>query len=113
MEISANLLVILHQMGITFGVGSSTFALLFYIKALEDGEIDPSEKNFLHGVYFVLRLGMLFIFLSLLLLGLLWWSGGQAAELWGAVYLFKWIALAVIFINAINITRTCAVRRSG
>ncbi|MEK7132864.1 MAG: hypothetical protein AAB830_02320, partial [Patescibacteria group bacterium] len=31
---------VLYQMGITFGVGASTFALTFFINALEDGVID-------------------------------------------------------------------------
>ncbi len=56
---------VVYTIGLTLGVGSSTFALIFYIRALEDGVVDASEKRFMETVYTVLRIGMTCIFLSL------------------------------------------------
>jgi FAD/FMN-containing dehydrogenase len=56
---------LLYTMSLTLGVGASTFALVLYIRALEDGVIDASEKRFLQTVYAVLRIGMAGIFFTL------------------------------------------------
>lgn len=53
--------------GLTFGVGSSTFALIFFISALKDGVIDDSEKRLMHIVYTVLRIGMGILILTILI----------------------------------------------
>jgi len=54
------------SLGLTFGVGSSTFALIFYIQALQDGTIDSSERAFLQTVYAVLRIGIVLLAASLI-----------------------------------------------
>lgn len=56
----------IYTIGLTLGVGSSTFALIFFIRSLEDGVVDASEKRFMQSVYVVLRIGMMLVFLSLL-----------------------------------------------
>lgn len=56
----------LYTTSLTIGVGSSTLALVLFIRALADGIIDPSEKRFLHTVYVLLRIGMVGIAVSLL-----------------------------------------------
>lgn len=55
------LIEVVFSLGLTLGVGSSTFALIFYIKSLQDGVIDATERSFLHTVFFVLRIGMVLI----------------------------------------------------
>jgi len=52
---------IVFSLGLTLGVGSSTFALIFFIKSLKDGTIDQVERSFLHVVFTVLRIGMVLI----------------------------------------------------
>ncbi len=54
------------SLGLTFGIGSSTFALIFYIQALQDGTIDASERAFLHTVYAVLRIGIVLLGVGLI-----------------------------------------------
>lgn len=61
-----SVLDVLFLIGLTLGVGSSTFALTFFIRAFEDGVIDASERRFMHTVYFVLRIGMATIFGTLM-----------------------------------------------
>jgi FAD/FMN-containing dehydrogenase len=86
---------LLYAIGLTLGVGSSTFALIFYIDALADGVVDPSEKRFLRIVYRVLRLGMLGIFVSLV--GLVVRDGVGSFTIHG----MEWFLLLVILINAV------------
>ena len=56
----------IFTVGLTLGVGSSTFALIFFIRALQDGVIDASEKRFMHSVYAVLRIGMVLSLIGLI-----------------------------------------------
>lgn len=105
METFLTAIQILHQMGITFGVGASTFALTFFINALSDGEIDPSEKRFLHIVYVVLRIGMVLITLSLLSFGaIVLFSGGTISALSSPLYLAELTLIGIIILNAILMT---------
>ncbi len=93
-------------MGITFGVGASTFALTFFINALEDGTIDPSERRFMHIVYVVLRIGMILITLSLLsFAGIVLFAGGGISALSSPLYLMEVTLIGVIIINAILMTK--------
>ena len=86
---------LLFSIGITLGVGASTFALLFYIRALEDGTIDASEKRFMHTVYIVLRIGM-----GLMVFGLLATLLSNQVSI-TAPYLMQWTLLGIITGNAI------------
>lgn len=56
----------IFTVGLTFGVGASTFALIFYVQALRDGVMDSSERGFLHSVFVVLRIGMILVGIALL-----------------------------------------------
>lgn len=96
---------VLHQMGVTFGVGASTFALTFFINALEDGAIDPSERRFMHIVYVVLRIGMTLITLSLLSFGAIAFFPKNIAALLSPIYLMEWTLVGVIIVNAILMTK--------
>jgi hypothetical protein len=89
------LALLIFNIGLTLGVGSSTFALIFYIRGLEDGTIDPSEKRFMHTVYVMLRVGMALIALGLLAT----LATGQSLP--PAQYMMQWTLLAVITGNAI------------
>ena len=95
---------VLHQMGVTFGVGASTFALTFFINALEDGNIDPSERRFLHIVYVVLRIGMILITLSLFSYGAMAFFSGNIAALSSPLYLMELTLIGIIIINAVLMT---------
>lgn len=105
--------VLLHKLGITFGVGASTFALTFYIKALEDHTIDASERSFLHAVYVVLRVGMVLIGLSLVLFTFQYLYSGVASTLPYSQFVAEWILLTVIILNAILMTYKYMPMRFG
>lgn len=57
-------LIITHIIGTVLGVGGATFAEVFYLKAIKDGEIDPTESSFLKTTYFILRIGIILLVLS-------------------------------------------------
>lgn len=95
--ILAPIIPFLYTLGQTLGVGSSTFALIFFVIAMRDGVIDASEKRFMHAVYFVLRIGMAFILLALLLS--LFFKIPFAG-----IYLMQWIFFGIIVVNAILMT---------
>lgn len=104
---------VLHQMGITFGVGASTFALTFFINALEDGVIDPSERRFMHIVYVVLRIGMTLITLSLLSFGAIAFFSKGIAALLSPLYLMELTLIGVIIVNAILMTKRLMPMKFG
>lgn len=85
----------LYTLGLTLGVGSSTFALIFYISATADGVVDETEKRFLRIVFRVLRVGMVIFFLSLLARSV---AGGFDSVVALAP---QWILLALITLNAV------------
>ena len=97
MDIFAIITEIVFKLGLTLGVGSSTFALTFYIMALTDGKIDPSERRFLHAVYTVLRIGM-FLIATGLILSLFVYPDTSVQ------YIAQWILLGVITLNALGMT---------
>ena len=104
---------VLYQMGITFGVGASTFALTFFINALEDGVIDPSERRFMHIVYVVLRIGMTLITLSLLSFYAIAFFSKDISTLLSTTYLMEWTLIGVIIVNAILMTKHLMPMRFG
>lgn len=104
MELPTLLIVAVNKIGLTLGVGASTFALVFYINALLDRQIDPSERRFMHIVYVVLRIGMTLITLSLILFGIIAFLSQNTATLMSPTYLMEWTLIGVIIVNAILMT---------
>jgi hypothetical protein len=60
------LLSFISTLGLILAVGSSTYAITFFQQSILDGHIDKTEQRFLHTVYFILRLGMTLLALSVL-----------------------------------------------
>lgn len=94
---------VVFSLGLTLGVGSSTFALIFFISGLRDGVIDQSERRFLHIVFTVLRIGMALIFVGLVL------------ALFGthAFSLVPWVLLLIITVNAVLMHKKMMPMRFG
>jgi hypothetical protein len=55
---------IAHVIGTVLGVGATTFAEIFYLKFLKDGEIDPFENATLKVFYQFIRLGLVILVFS-------------------------------------------------
>lgn len=58
-DIIFNTAVLFLNSSIALGVGTSTLAISSFLVALQDGEIDPSERRMLGVIYCVLRIAML------------------------------------------------------
>ncbi len=98
---------LVFTIGLTLGVGSSTFALIFFIKSLQDGVMNDTERSFLHVVFTVLRIGMVLIALGLAGFLLLDAVPEQTA------YLLECALLFIIVANAILMDRRIMPMRFG
>ena len=59
-----NLFATLHTLGAILGVGTVTFAEIFYTTAASDGIIDHHERKYLRELFHGLRFGMILVLLS-------------------------------------------------
>lgn len=95
------LLEVIRLVGMTYGVGASTLAIIFYFKALEDGKVDASEHNFIDTVYFLLRVGMLILVVTeVFMIGIAYRAGVQ-----GIPYLHDptlWVRLMILAVLNTN-----------
>lgn len=95
------LLVVTHLIGAILGVGAATFAEIFLLKAVRDGEVDPIESSFLQVTYRVIRAGLAFGILSGFGFLLYYRLNGSSELLFDPVLLAKLTILIIILINAI------------
>lgn len=95
-------LTISHIIGTALGVGGATFAEIFYLKAIKDGVVEPTETDFLRTTYKILRLGLIILVLSGFGYLLLYRLSGQpwiySPRVWA-----KLTATLVILFNALLI----------
>ena len=94
-------LIIAHVFGTILGVGGATFAEIFYLKALRDGEIDPTENSFLKITYRVLRIGLVILILSGVGIFILGRLTGHESSFYDPRFLAKMTMFAAIVINPI------------
>ena len=94
-------LTIGHIIGTVLGVGGATFAEIFIQKSLKDGKIEPTENQFLHTTYFVLRVGLVILVLSGIGYYILAVQTGTTARFLGPRILAKMTITAIIVLNAI------------
>lgn len=108
MELIALILGLTFRIGVTLGVGSSTFALTNFIVALRDGVIDEGERRLMHVVYVVLRIGM-----ALIAIGLIVPLFVYGIDILTPQYLMVLTLLAVITLNAVLMTKKLMPMRYG
>lgn len=92
-------LIAVHLIGTALGVGGATFAEIFYVKALRDGEVNPIEGDFLRTTYRVIRFGLALLVLSGFGFLLLYRFTGMEERLYSPVL---WSKLTIVFIILIN-----------
>ena len=97
---------IVYTVGLTLGVGASTFAVIFYIQILQDGIVDASEKRLMRTVYIILRVGMGLI--GLALIGNLFFPTNSLPP-----GIIAWTLLGVITLNALLMTYRLMPMRFG
>lgn len=94
-------LITTHVFGTILGVGGATFAEIFYLKALRDGEIDPTENSFLKITYRVLRVGLVILIFSGVGIFILGRLTGHESSFYDPRFLAKMTMFAAILINPI------------
>lgn len=95
------ILIISHIVGTVLGVGGATFAEIFYLKAIKDGEVDPTEGSFLSTTYFILRTGIVVLVLSGFGMLALKVAEGASAYLYNPVIWAKLTITILIVTNAL------------
>jgi len=88
----------IFEYGRTIAVGSSTFAVLFFLILMVGREKSPVVRKVMHTVYTVLRVGMVLIGLSLI--GMYFVDTGIEP----LRYAFLWALLIIITVNAMLMT---------
>lgn len=95
------LLTIAHVVGVTLGVGGAFFAEVFYLRAIRDGVIDPTESDFLKITYKILRVGIIFLIFTGFGFFILYRLNGNSDLLYSAKYWVKMTFLCIILLNAL------------
>jgi hypothetical protein len=99
------IIVATHIIGTILGTGGATVAEVQINLALKDRSVSPDERALMHGNYFLIRVGMVLILLSVL--GMVWYQLGQGNEwiLTSAKLHAKYLMFAVIVVNAVLLSR--------
>jgi hypothetical protein len=98
------LITIVQSMSVSLGVGSSTIAILNFFTAIKDGQIDTSERRLMGVVYVVLRIAMVLILITTLAQAyILITNFGE--EYFSGISLGAWTAIAMLYINAVLMTK--------
>ena len=95
------ILILVHLLGTILGVGGATFAEIFYLKALKDGEFTPEEGATLKTIYSVLRIGLILGVLSGFGFLLLYRFTGQEEQLLDPKLWAKMTVLVILVVNAL------------
>lgn len=95
------ILVLIHLLGTILGVGAATFAEIFYLRALKDGEIDPEEGSNLKIIYSVLRIGLILGILSGFGFLVLYRLTGQEERLLDPKLWAKMTVIVILLTNAL------------
>jgi len=93
---------ILQSIFISLGVGSSTLAILNFFSAINDGNIDQTERRMMGIVYFILRISMIGILFTTVTL-LAPTIASDVSQL-ASVSIAQLIIIAVLFANAALMT---------
>jgi len=99
LDIITSIFIIIHIGGVSLGIGASTLAVAIFLNAMDDGTVDTSERRLLGVVYITLRTAMVLILLSSVYIAF------QAPSIFAERALFTWILIAVLFVNAVIMTK--------
>lgn len=110
-----DLLPVITSMAISLGVGSSTFALIFYFMAKHNPALRETGRPYQKAVYIVLRVAMAAILLmEIVKITLYLYHDVPLKELLAVdVLAFMWTVIAVLFLNAILMTLHYMPMRAG
>ncbi len=94
-------LILAHTIATVLGVGGATLIEVLLIRALKDGQMDPSEGNLMKGIYSVVRIGFVLALVTGVSFLVLYKLNGQTGQLWSAVLWAKMTVVSLIGLNAL------------
>jgi hypothetical protein len=104
MEIIYIINILVLSIAVSLGVGCSTAAISQFFVAIKDGEIDASERKMMGVVYFLLRIAMGAILLTLIIqAGIIYQITGDFLFI-SPYFQALYTAVAVLYLNAIGMT---------
>lgn len=106
-ELSFIALALIHSSAVALGVGASTIAIAGFLTAIADNTFDQSERRIMGVVYLSLRIAMVLIVLMTLLM--MW----MRPDFFGWFTWPLWILTAVLYLNAILMTKRWISPRLG
>lgn len=112
MELLFFISALVQDFGISLGVGCSTLAVLNYIVATKDGEVDQSERQLLRIVYIMLRVAMGVVLFALFVRGVLFVTA-YGTDYMHPFVLFLWTVVVMLYLNAILMTKHVIPRSVG
>lgn len=112
MEIAYIFIAFIQSFGVSIGVGCSTVAILNFLVAVQDGVVDESEKRLMRIVYFVLRISMGVILLTMFVQGLMLISA-YGTYYFNPFVVAGWFTILLLYVNAILMTRKLMPRSIG
>ncbi len=104
MEIIYIINAILLSVAVSLGVGCSTVAITQFFVAINDGQIDQTERKLLGAVYIILRVAMVAILLTLLVQAGIFYSLMDGFGFLSPFMLSMWSVVGVLYLNAIGMT---------
>jgi hypothetical protein len=103
MEPLISIATIIQSVAISLGVGTSTIAIVNFFAAIADGVIDKTERHMMGYVYYVLRVAMVVILLTMLaLIAADFMTDGEIVLTTMATATI--ITVTVLYVNAILMT---------
>lgn len=98
-------IVMLHVIGTILGTGGATLAELQITKAIKDNKVSPDERALMHVNYFMIRIGMAIVLVSVIGMFMYFASIGSDALFTNEKLWIKDLMFAMIFINAIALQK--------
>ncbi len=104
MEIAYIISMIVMSFAVSLGVGCSTVAVTQFFAAIKDGGINEAERKMLGVVYFLLRVAMAGILLTMIAQGaIVYYISGNFLFI-SPFFMALYTVVGVLFLNAIGMT---------
>lgn len=95
------ILVIVHVIGTSIGVGGATLIEVFLNISFADGKMEDIEKGFMKALYRFVRVGMVLALISGIGFLVYYWLNGYTTQLMNQVLWAKILIVFIIIINAV------------
>lgn len=103
-EIAYIINAVIMAVAISLGVGCSTVAISQFLYSIHDGNFEVTERKMLGIVYFILRVAMVAILLTLAIQAGIFYFLLNNFDFVSPFFLSMWTVVGVLYLNAIGMT---------